>query len=270
MGHETDTTLLDFAADRRAPTPTAAAELAVPVRADLLADLQHTGARLLGGLNRLLGERRLRLGRAERGLPDLPSLLGAARQRVDDRAERLLLALPNLVAARRAALERGGRLPTPHGAIAAKRGRLDFAGAHLTSGLRHAVSVARVRAGRTMARLTDAPLRAGLREARAHLGGLAGRLNSVSPDAVLRRGYALVFDNAGHPVTAAAAIKPGDRLRVRLADGEVRATADGEKPGARPGLAAVLTRRSAPVRERAMTLTSETRFSGSDQFRPYR
>ena len=99
VGHETDTTLIDFVSDRRAPTPTAAAELAVPARADLLADLQQTARRrLVGALNRLTGERRLRLGRAERGLPDLPSLLGTARQRLDDRAERLAMALPNLLA----------------------------------------------------------------------------------------------------------------------------------------------------------------------------
>ena len=76
VGHETDTTLIDFASDRRAPTPTAAAELAVPARADLIADLEHKAARLIGGLNRLAQERRLALSRAERGLPDLPALLG--------------------------------------------------------------------------------------------------------------------------------------------------------------------------------------------------
>ena len=96
VGHETDTTLIDFVSDRRAPTPTAAAELAVPARADLVADLEHKAARLIGGLNRLAQECRLRLSRAERGLPDVPTLLGGARQRMDDRAERLVLALPNL------------------------------------------------------------------------------------------------------------------------------------------------------------------------------
>ncbi|MDE2581143.1 MAG: exodeoxyribonuclease VII large subunit, partial [Rhodospirillales bacterium] len=89
VGHETDTTLIDFASDRRAPTPTAAAELAVPARTELAAALAQSGARLAGALNRLTQERRLRLGRAERGLPDLAALLGAARQRLDDRAERL-------------------------------------------------------------------------------------------------------------------------------------------------------------------------------------
>src|SRR5581483_8368918 len=104
VGHETDTTLIDHVSDRRAPTPTAAAELAVPARSDLVADLEHKGARLVGALNRVAGERRLALSRAERGLPDLPALLGTARQRLDDRSERLLLALPNLVEKRRAAL----------------------------------------------------------------------------------------------------------------------------------------------------------------------
>src|SRR6185312_15713283 len=109
VGHETDHTLIDLVADRRAPTPTAAAEMAVPSRADLLADLQQKAVRLVGGLNWTAQERRLRLNRAERGLPDLPSLLGAARQRLDDRAERLALALPNLLAARRGALSRAER-----------------------------------------------------------------------------------------------------------------------------------------------------------------
>src|SRR6202020_1775502 len=84
VGHETDTTLIDFVADRRAPTPTAAAELAVPMRADLVADLEHKAARLIGGLNRLAQERRLQLSRAERGLPDLPALLGGGGERLGD------------------------------------------------------------------------------------------------------------------------------------------------------------------------------------------
>jgi len=109
VGHETDHTLIDLAADRRAPTPTAAAELAVPVRAELLANVAQEAARLSAGLHRMTQERRLRLGQAERGLPDLPNLLGGARQRLDDRAQRLAISLPNLLAARRAALVRAER-----------------------------------------------------------------------------------------------------------------------------------------------------------------
>src|SRR4051794_24472785 len=141
VGHETDTTLIDFVSDRRAPTPTAAAELAVPARADLLADLEHKAARLIGGLNRLTQERRLRLSRAERGLPDLPALLGGARQRLDDSAERLLLALPNLLHKRRAALsaiER--RLPNLPSMLASCRERVQERGVRLIIALPNFVS----------------------------------------------------------------------------------------------------------------------------------
>ncbi len=249
VGHETDTTLIDHAADRRAPTPTAAAEMAVPARADLIADLQHKSARLTGGLNRLVQQRRLRFGQAERGLPDLPGLVGGARQRLDDRIARLVLALPNLIAARRAAMERAGRgLPEPRRLVAAARQSLAHLGlrlqmglpnllasrrsalalraAALRGGLRHAVGMKRAIAAPVMARLGDAPLRAQAREARARLEGLSARLESVSHQAVLARGYALVFDAKGAALTAAAAVRPGARLKIRFADGEVGARAD--------------------------------------------
>lgn len=249
VGHETDTTLIDFAADRRAPTPTAAAELAVPARADLVADLEHKAARLIGGLNRLAQERRLRLSRAERGLPDLPGLLGGVRQRLDDRAERLMLALPNLLHKREAALdaavrrlpdlpamlatcrervrERGVRLIIALPNLVARRhSTLELCGQKLVACLRHAVAGIHNRAGRTLGRLSEAPLRATLRETQARLEGTAARLESVSPLAVLQRGYAVVSDAAGHPLTSAERVAPGARLRLRFADGEVGATAD--------------------------------------------
>src|ERR1700730_3041421 len=91
VGHETDTTLIDHASDRRAPTPTAAAEMAVPVRLDLLTELGAKSGRISAGLSRLFGERRLHLAGLARGLPDPHDLIGAAAQRLDDRAERLRL-----------------------------------------------------------------------------------------------------------------------------------------------------------------------------------
>ena len=121
VGHETDTTLIDFVSDRRAPTPTAAAEMAIPPRTELLADLAQKSARLLGALARLAGERRLRFQAAANKLPDLPGLLGNARVRLDDRAARLLLALPNLLGARRASLVGVERhVPNPHTLIAGR------------------------------------------------------------------------------------------------------------------------------------------------------
>jgi exodeoxyribonuclease VII large subunit len=206
VGHETDTTLIDHVADRRAPTPTAAAEFAVPARVELAADLQHKAARLMAGLNRLMGEARLHLRGAVRGLPDLPSLVGTARQRLDDRSTRLTLALPNLVAARQGAFVRAAE--------------------QLRAALRHAVASRAAAAARVLPRLNDTPLRAAMREARARLEGLAARLESVSYESVLARGYAMVADARGAPLTSASAVRPGMDLRLRFRDGEVRATAD--------------------------------------------
>jgi len=236
VGHETDTTLIDFAADRRAPTPTAAAEMAIPARADLLADVAQKGSRLAGALGRALQERRLGLSRAERGLPDPAALLGAARQRLDDRGERLGLALPNLLTERRArlaAVER--RLPDLPGLIAARRAALGLAGARLAGALRQSVAGTRRRAGRTLERLIPAPLLAMLRHAAARLEGGAARLEAVSPLAVLSRGYALVQDPTGRTFTAAAGVPPGQKLVLRFADGTVAATADGGGKPTRQG-----------------------------------
>ena len=258
VGHETDTTLIDFASDQRAPTPTAAAEMAIPARSDLLADLTQKASRLIGALNRVTQERRLRLSRAERGLPDLPALVGTARQRLDDRADRLHLALPNLVQRRRQSLtgavarlpdlparvealhdrvrERGLRLilALPN-LVGTRRSELDLSGQKLGAALRQTVGGIHNRANRLLGRVTDAPLRASLREAAARLEGTAARLESVSPLAVLSRGYALVSDSSGHPLTSADSVKPGARLSLRFADGEVRATADGKRGPDRQG-----------------------------------
>ena len=125
----------------------------------------------------------------------------------------------------------------PHGRgrqhVASVLGKL--AGTRLAGALRQSVAVTQTRANRTLARLTPAPLLGGMREARARLEGMAARLDSVSPEAVLKRGYALVFDAAGKPLTTAAATPKGAAIRVRFADGEMRAVTEGGKGSSSQG-----------------------------------
>ncbi len=135
VGHETDTTLIDHVSDRRAPTPTAAAELAVPARAELVADLAHRAARLQGGLAQVTGARRARLDRLAALLPDMPGLLGAARQRLDDRVHRLELALPNLLRARRGAFAAGAAMPDLPGQLRTRGEAVRALGHRLRLGL---------------------------------------------------------------------------------------------------------------------------------------
>src|SRR5436190_21948210 len=97
VGHETDTTLIDWAADLRAPTPTAAAERAVPVRAELMQRIQDLGGRAAAASQRRIAEERLHLTGLGRGLGDPAALLATANQRLDDRTERLVNALSSYV-----------------------------------------------------------------------------------------------------------------------------------------------------------------------------
>ena len=147
------------------------------------------------------------------------------------------MALPNLVAARRAALVEVERhLPAPGQLIEARRGALALMAQRLGAGLRHWRRRASPPPGGSP---TGSPRRrsGALREARSRLEGVAGRLQAVSPEAVLARGYVLVFDRKGTPLTRAAAVGPGADLRLHFADGDLRAVAAGrgrERQGTLP------------------------------------
>ena len=199
VGHETDTTLIDHAADRRAPTPTAAAEMAVPVRLDLVAELDGKTARLARGLSRLFDERRLHLAGLARGLPDPNDLIGSAAQRLDDRAERLRLAIQGRLGAARGQLAAARLRPT---ALAADIGR------------------AKARLDNIAPRLATAAARAIAEQYRV-IDGLAGRLASLTDthERRLYEGYVVV--RRGDAVIADAAKVTLGPLELEFHDGKV-------------------------------------------------
>jgi exodeoxyribonuclease VII large subunit len=113
VGHETDTTLIDHAADLRAPTPTAAAELAVPVRLDLVVKLDACGARLIQAVVQAVARRDQRLRDLGRALPRLDTLLAGPRQRLDAGGQRLGSGLGLAVVRKRSVYERSAARVRP-------------------------------------------------------------------------------------------------------------------------------------------------------------
>ncbi len=110
VGHETDTMLIDYVADLRAPTPTGAAEKAVPVRLEIKASLDNIGARLSDSLVRLLNEKRIKLDGLARGIPNLKEIIEMSVQKLDDRTERLNTAIQNILRPASDRLSMAGRL----------------------------------------------------------------------------------------------------------------------------------------------------------------
>jgi len=226
VGHETDTTLIDYASDRRAPTPTAAAEIAVPVRLELLGAVAALGGRLTNGLARLFAERRVRLEGLARGLPDPHSILGQKAQLLDDRAERLDFAVKTRLEGLRARLNsQGAHLKHPRQQIGEARARLVTAAQILDSAFGHFVSLKRQRIGDTGGRLRAELLSRFLRHETQRFDGIRSRFDSLSPKKVLERGYALIHDAAGKIITAAKSLPPGTAFTVEFHDGEVAAVA---------------------------------------------
>jgi len=196
----------------------------------LLTDLAQKTARLIGALDRMAQGRSSRLQAAGSRLPDLPAILGTARMRLDDRAQRLGLALPNLLAARAGALVRAERhIADPRALIAARRGALALSGLRLLTGLRHAVQRHREAAARLAPRLSAAGIEQRLRHQRGQLDVLSARLEGASYAAVLARGFVLVRDSSGHAVTQAAQVTPSARLKLVFGDGAVNVVAEGRQ-----------------------------------------
>jgi len=248
VGHETDTTLIDFASDRRAPTPTAAAEMAVPVRTELVGQTMSFGQRAYRGLQRGLDERRTRVEGLGRGLPDLRRLVEQASQRLDDWSERFARAAADSVRRRQDALARLPDLKRALGHLAVAKSHAFVAVAARLRKEPLAASIERHRheLDKLARRLAPAAQRI-LERRDERLEGLVLRLENLSYKRVLARGYALVRDAAGEAVTLAAAAVPGMRVAIEFQDGTAGARIESS---ASAGVAAPAPPR--PVRKRAV------------------
>ena len=223
VGHETDTTLIDYASDWRAPTPTAAAERAVPVRAELAASLSVLAGRLDTGVVRGWKLRRERSQGAGRRLPQPRNLIGLAAQRIDDLAERL----PNALNARAAqiGLRTASAAARLRPALLAARAdrcaeRLAGAAARLAPALARPLNADAQKLAHTGAGLRPFLIESRLAAASARLGEAGRLLGSLGPQQVLARGYAIVTGPDGRVVASAGQAAAMRHLTIRFGDGE--------------------------------------------------
>jgi exodeoxyribonuclease VII large subunit len=198
VGHETDTTLIDFVADRRAPTPSAAAEIAVPVRSELLAELANKTHRIARVASRQFETARLSLMAAARGLGTPARLLDEPSQRLDRAGMDLRRGLQRLIE-RRGDHLKGLRL-SPESLrreMTRHHQNLDSLG---------------LRVQNTMTR--------NLQQQEAKLSHLGALLQSYSYQGVLERGYSLALDEAGRVIRSAKTPAENSQAVLRFADGE--------------------------------------------------
>lgn len=260
VGHETDWTLIDLVADARAPTPTKAAEWAVPKFTDLVEQTGKLAVRLAVAMRRVIEARRTELKAAGRGLPRPEDLLGLPRQRfdaVERRLGRALLANTSAHGIRHVRVASRLQVRLLEARLDRGRDRLVAESRRADQALRRCATRWRMPFERVCGRLVIGTLTRRLdqgyerleqfhqRANRAFLGRLGvarGRLDGkgqllvmLSYQSVLQRGYALVRDGAGRPVRSVAEVAPGSALDIELADGRIDVTANAIRRGSEAG-----------------------------------
>jgi exodeoxyribonuclease VII large subunit len=225
VGHETDVTLIDYAADKRAPTPTGAAEMAVPVKGELINYVEDLGSRTRNAQLRTLSNLKDRMRAVAAAMPKPQDLTSIARQRQDMASLRLANALTQFVDRKKAQL--GAVAPRVSARAIENRHkdlnqRLITLGARLEQGLKQPTSRARLRLD-PIIKAMDPAFKRVIERRRDRLENQTNLLNSLSYKGVLSRGYALVLDQDGQVARSANALSSGEGVTLRMADGEVGA-----------------------------------------------
>jgi exodeoxyribonuclease VII large subunit len=211
VGHETDFTIMDFVADLRAPTPSAAAELVIRSRLEIENQAEGVTERLVRAMERrLLEARHALMERAQDGaFARMMDLIRQRQQKADDLTFRLERAQRQTLEQVRRRLETVAAAVRHYDlrrVLAGIRGELEAVGAAMAGAMRNQLLQNKVRIER-----------------------MGRALEALSPLAILDRGYALVFDGAGQLVKDARLVKPGDEISARVAHGEIRATVNKAK-----------------------------------------
>jgi len=225
VGHETDITLIDYASDKRAPTPTGAAEMAVPVKAELVNYVEDLGSRIRNAQLRTLSNFKDRMRAVAAAMPKPQELTATARQRQDMAVLRLGNALTQFVQQKRSKLNvLGPRVSATALELKNKnlQDRLNTLGARLDQGLKQPTSRARLRL-EPLAKAMAPAFQRSLDKRKSVLETQSKLLNTLSYKGVLSRGYALVLDADGQVARSAEALGRGDGVTLRLHDGDVGA-----------------------------------------------
>lgn len=205
VGHETDTTLIDYVADVRSPTPTAAAEMAVPVKLDLVATVDMLSGRIVKTVSHKIEQHKRDIFAFSKALPRLADLLALPRQRVDTAHTRLISGLRAHLQVKRTCLVRStGRLSAGHlmSLLIRRREQISY----LSPRLRGAITRRAEQSG-------------------SQLEKEAKSLRVLSHHSVLERGFALLRDDAGKTIRSVSQVSAGQDIRVDLSDGSFRAKA---------------------------------------------